>query len=282
MELAYRHWGPQKNSESNGKPQETVVLLHGMGGTGSLWRPIAAHLEEQITVIAPDQRGHGGSRPVPVSEDSFTPEDYGSDVAALLDRLGVLKATVVGHSMGVRTAVALAHLRPDLVRGLVLVDLGFSGPAGGGLGGPLRDFLSDMPMHFASRTEARSHMETRCPDPSIAQYLMAVSVPSAPGSSQITFPFEREALLKTLDAAERSSVRDWMPGILNRGIPILALRGESSRVWSAEDYALEEQFFKKMTGICFETVPGTGHGLPFEKRAVFLERLSRFIENCSS
>ena len=280
MELAYRHWGPQKNSDPSLKTSKTVVLLHGMGGTGSLWRPIAAHLEDQFDVIAPDQRGHGGSRPVPAEESQYTPEDYARDVAALLDQLGSTRATVVGHSMGVRTAVALAHLRPDLVQGLVLVDLGFSGPAGGGLGAPLRDFLSDMPMHFESRARARTHMDAHCPDPSIAQYLMAVSVPASPGSSDITFPFDREALLRTLDAAEKSAIRDWMPAILDRGIPILALRGETSQVWNADEYAAEERFFKNMSGIQFETFPGTGHGLPFEKRGQFLARLVEFIENC--
>jgi N-formylmaleamate deformylase len=281
MQLSYREWGPK---DPDPKPQEEIdslVLLHGMGGTGSLWRPIAAHLEEQFQVIAPDQRGHGGSRPVPAHDFGFTPEDYARDIAELLDQKGISKATVIGHSMGVRTATALAHLRPDLVQGLILVDLGFSGPAGGGLGAPLYEFLKKIPMHFASRADARTYLETNCPDASIGQYLMAVATPQAPGVSDITFPFDREALLKTLESAETSSIRDWMPGILNHGIRILALRGETSRVWSAEDFEREKAFFHGLIRISFETFSGTGHGLPFEKRAAFLERVQAFIRECA-
>ena len=275
MDLAYRHWGIKNNSLSNAQTHPTLVLLHGMGGTGSLWRPIAAHLEEEFQVIAPDQRGHGGSRPVP--DSSFTPEAYGQDVAHLLDQLQIPSAWVVGHSMGVRTACALAHLRPDLVRGLVLVDLGLSGPAGGGLGAPLAEFLRDMPLHFPSRTAARAHMEAHCPDASIGQYLMAVSVPAPGGAGEITFPFDRDALLSTLQAAETSRIRDWIPGILAHHIPILVLRGETSQVWSASDYAEEKSRWSSNPLIQFETFAGAGHGLPFEKRVQFLERLRTFM-----
>ncbi len=277
MELAFRRWGPQKIPESGMPACHAIVLLHGMGGTGSLWRPIAAHLEDQFDIVAPDQRGHGGSRPVPPTEVDFAPENYAQDVAQLLDRLAIRKATVIGHSMGVRTAVALAHLRADLVRDLVLVDLGFSGPAGGGLGTPLKDFLSRMPMQFATRGDARTYLETHCPDSSIAQYLMAVSVPTAPGQASIGFPFDRDALIRTLEAAEESSIGNWLPGILARGIPTLALRGELGQVWSAEDYDREKARFASNSGITFETFPGTGHGLPFEKRTAFLERVKDFI-----
>ena len=76
--------------------------------------------------------------------------------------------------MGVRTAVATAHLAPDLVRGLVLIDLGFYGPAGGGLGTTLSSFLKQVPDSFASRQDAKTYMAQHCPDPAIAQYSIRV------------------------------------------------------------------------------------------------------------
>src|SRR3970040_2274989 len=121
MELACRYWPAQEREIAK------IVLLHGMGGTGSLWRPHAAALEREYSLLAPDQRGHGGSR-LPEHEAGharYLPEDYGLDVRETLQSRDVYPAFVVGHSMGVRTAVATAHLRHPLVRGLVLVDLGF-------------------------------------------------------------------------------------------------------------------------------------------------------------
>jgi pimeloyl-ACP methyl ester carboxylesterase len=80
-----------------------------------------------------------------------------------------------------------------------------------------------------------------------------------------------------LQEAQNSSIRDWIPEILKHGVPILALRGETSEVWSAEEYEKERARFAAFPGIHFETFLGTGHGLPFEKRIAFVERVRSFI-----
>jgi pimeloyl-ACP methyl ester carboxylesterase len=272
MDLAFRRWNSEQ--AESGK----VLLLHGMGGTGALWRPLAASLETDLSVLAPDQRGHGGSRAVPghgPAAPTFTPLDYGRDLVELLDRLAFHPAWVVGHSMGVRSACALAHLKPEWVRGLVLVDLGFSGPAGGGLGEGLASFLKILPMHFPSRAEARAFMQDNCPDPAIAQYLMAVSAPDAAGG--VTFPFDRGALIETIHAARDVSVRGWVEQAGARGMPVLVLRGARSLVWSATEFAAERAHFARYPSIRFEEMEGTGHGLPFEKRLAFVARLRELI-----
>ena len=48
--------------------------------------------------------------------------DFATDLAALLDRLNVREATIVGLSIGGMIAQELYRLRPDLVRSLVLCD----------------------------------------------------------------------------------------------------------------------------------------------------------------
>ncbi len=259
--------------------KEKLVFLHGMGGTGNLWRPVAASLEEHYEILAPDQRGHGQSQiphtPGSRLEPRYTPLDYGQDVVETLDALDFKPAWIIGHSMGVRTACAVAHLSPALVRGLVLVDLGFSGPAGGGLGQGLADFLRGFPIFFLTRAEARNYMSANCPDPSIGQYLMAVSRARADGA--IEFPFDRAALLATLDAARDASVRTWVRALGSTGMPILVLRGALSGVWSKKEFEEERARFTDLPGVCFEEFADAGHGLPFEKRLEFATRLERFI-----
>ena len=146
MLLAHHLWHKpgnfQKNSQGSSLESERILLLHGMGGTGSIWRPLAASLEEQLPVLALDQRGHGKSRVTSGrTAPEYTPLAYGRDVVETLDQLNFHPTWVVGHSMGVRTACATAHLRPEWIRGLILVDLGFSGVAGGGLGENLARFI---------------------------------------------------------------------------------------------------------------------------------------------
>ena len=268
---------------TNSVPKSTLVFLHGMGGTGSLWRPIAAALEEQYQVLAPDQRGHGGSRSASLGADpaQFHPLEYGKDIVETLHEHGVKRAFLIGHSMGVRTACAVAHLAPDLVQGLVLIDLGFTGPAGGGLGKGLEDFLGILPSEFSSRAEARAFLSARCPDPSMGAYLAAVAM-TDPQTGRTTFPFDRGALQATLQAIKNFSVRNWALEAAAVGKPILALRGENSLVWDSKAYQLEKSLFTAYPKVQFEEVPGTGHGLPFEKRAVFIQRLLNFLSQNQS
>lgn len=269
MLLAHHIW--QKNTNF----AERVLLLHGMGGTAAIWRPMGASLEENYSVLSMDQRGHGKSRVVADREaPSYTPLAYGRDVVETLEHLQFHPTWVIGHSMGVRTACATAHLKPEWVRGMVLVDLGFSGVAGGGLGEGLARFIRKLPERFESREAARTFMNAECPDPSIAQYLMAVSTSGPDG---VSFPFDHGALIETILAARDASVRGWVRELGERGMPILVLRGALSQVWSHEEFEEERTRFADLPSVVFEEFAGTGHGLPFEKRAAFVERVLSFM-----
>ena len=275
MKLATKEWGTEHSTN--------LVFLHGMGGVGALWRPIAAVLEDHYRIIAVDQRGHGGSRPVPfdarAQRPDFSPAAFGSDVIETLSDMQVSKAFFVGHSMGVRTAVACAHLDPDRVQGLALIDLGFSGPAGGGLGKTLADFLRILPEQFASRAAARQYMVDHCPEVSIGQYLMAVSSVNEHGV--VTFPFDHSSLIDTIDASIQISTEAWLKAFAETGKPILVIRGENSAVYLRERYLQEYERFKNYLNVRFVEMKGTGHGLPFEKRKEFCEKITQWVSSAS-
>lgn len=288
MLLSFNLWpqiGTTSAASESHKPlpssDHRVALLHGMGGTGALWRPVAASLENHYWVMAFDQRGHGKSRFVRATggrdaqQEGFTPLHYGRDVIETLGSENFHPTWLIGHSMGVRTACAAAHLRPDWVRGLVLVDLGFFGPAGGGLGEGLARFLRVLPTQFATREDARKFMTENCPDPSIAQYLMATSVRAPDGT--ITFPFDHAALIETIEAAAQVSVRSWVRELSAKGMPILVLRGAQSLVWSHEEYEEERKLLAAYPSVVFKEFEGAGHGLPFEQRARFVAELESFF-----
>ncbi len=270
MILAFQSWGQPPTD-----PRRRIVLLHGLGGTGSLWRPIAAHLETEFQVIAPDQRGHGKSKAA--AETRFGPLDYGKDLLETLDKNTLVPAFFAGHSMGARSACAAAFLQPEVCLGLVLIDIGFSGLAGGGLGKTLRSFLEILPPSFPSRADARIFMNQNCPDPSIALYLLAVAEITSNG--ELRFPFDRDALLSTLDQAQGTELRPWIQKILEHGVPVLALRGERSTVWSRDEFEEEKEFFRNFPSLRFLEVPEAGHGLPFEKREIFLQALKDFVHD---
>lgn len=95
-----------------------LVLLHGFPLDHHLWDDIASLLEEAFDLIIPDLRGFGESTTV---DSPYTMDDYASDIAGLLDHLGIEKAAIAGHSMGGYVALAFARLYPERVSGLGLV-----------------------------------------------------------------------------------------------------------------------------------------------------------------
>jgi pimeloyl-ACP methyl ester carboxylesterase len=95
-----------------------LVLVHGYPLDHHLWDEVVPLLEDTFDLILPDLRGFGESSTV----DSFyTMEDYASDLAGLLDHLGIQKAAIAGHSMGGYVALAFARLFRERVSGLGLI-----------------------------------------------------------------------------------------------------------------------------------------------------------------
>lgn len=94
-----------------------VVFLHAMGTDLHLWDAVLPLLPEGLRLIRVDLRGHGQS---PCPEGDYFMGDLVADVAAVLDRLKLRDAVVVGMSMGGMIAQGLAAERLDQVRALVL------------------------------------------------------------------------------------------------------------------------------------------------------------------
>lgn len=288
MELHFFKWTPRDNSNF----RKMLVFLHGMGGTGQIWRPIAASLEEEFLCIAPDQRGHGQSRPVPPSESGkFHATDYARDVMELLSRLvPTEKPTeiyLIGHSMGVRTALATAAmitsdagsaLPKNILKGLIAIDIGLQSKWGGGIGTPLADFIRALPKSFPDRATMREHLFAHCPDPAIAQYLSAVARKISDSPEAWAFPFDHEALVQTIHQADDAPIEQWVRDIYAAGVPVLTLRGVNSKVWLKDDY---EKSRVALTNplMTFEEWPDAGHGLPFEQRLKFVERVREFCRS---
>jgi len=85
----------------SGDPQ--LLLIHGLGGTGDVWRGWRPLLEERWpgAWVAPDLPGHGGSAPLP----AYT---FDALAAALVDAVGDHQTVVFGHSLGGVVGLALA------------------------------------------------------------------------------------------------------------------------------------------------------------------------------
>ncbi|MCF8570225.1 alpha/beta hydrolase [Gordonia sp. HY002] len=97
-----------------------VVLVHGMGGDRTTWRPLASRLRrEGRTVVSFDMRGHGRTGPA----DSYRLDDFRDDLARVVDEVGVERVDLVGHSLGAHTALRFAISAPERARRIVLEEV---------------------------------------------------------------------------------------------------------------------------------------------------------------
>ena len=105
----------------------TVILLHGYAETSRMWRPIFPQLTERFTVIAPDLPGIGDSA---ISADGQDMKTAAVRIHALARKLGVEKARVLGHDIGLMVAYAYAAQFPAETEKLVVMDAFLPGVEG--------------------------------------------------------------------------------------------------------------------------------------------------------
>src|SRR5580704_9079820 len=96
-----------------------LVLLHGYAETSLMWKPIIPALAKRFTVIAPDLPGIGDSD---IPADGLDMKSAAVHIHDLAKSLGVQKAEVVGHDIGLMVAYAYAAQFPAEVTKLVLMD----------------------------------------------------------------------------------------------------------------------------------------------------------------
>jgi len=96
-----------------------LVILPGLFGSTGNWRPMARRLAVKYRVLVVDLRNHGRSP----HADSMTYEEMAEDVLMLLDKQGMARVALLGHSMGGKVAMSFALAYPNRVGALVVADV---------------------------------------------------------------------------------------------------------------------------------------------------------------
>lgn len=108
------HYNDSGNPE--GSP---VILLHGWGCNFNTVKSIASCLEDGMRVLSLDLPGHGKSEE---PGDVWGSYDFASLILNFIHELNLEKPSLIGHSFGGRTSIALSGKNPDLFNKIVLVD----------------------------------------------------------------------------------------------------------------------------------------------------------------
>lgn len=248
----------------------TVVLLHGYTGHARTWDTLAERLVDRRRVVAIDARGHGESGWAPDGDYSVARQV--ADVVDVLAALRLPRATVLGLSMGGRTALDLAATHPDLVDRLVVVDIGpevaASGAARIGARAAQPDVFDDPDEAYAAlragnaiapeaalRARARQNLMLRPDGRWTWRYDAALRGPGGTGLPRPD-PAEQWALLPRITA------------------PTLLVRGELSDVLAADDAA---RMVREIPHCTFVEVAGSGHSVPLDKPDEFAAAVLPFL-----
>jgi len=98
---------------------EPVILVHGYAQNSHMWRPLMKELGKTHLVIAPDLRGFGDTAK---PEGGYDKKTMAQDVHALAQSLGIKKAGIAGHDIGLMVAYAYASQFPAEVDRIALLD----------------------------------------------------------------------------------------------------------------------------------------------------------------
>ncbi|WP_353267747.1 alpha/beta hydrolase [Gemmatimonas sp.] len=239
-----------RDSGPRGAP--TLVLLHGLGASLHTWEPWARALETQYRVVRFDFPGHGLSG-APLDND-YSDARSRRLLVALLDSLGVPRATLVGNSMGGRIAWSFAAEHPERMEKLVLIAPdGFESPG----------FAYDKPAEVPAVLGAMRWVLPRAM--LVANLAPAYAQPSRLTDSTATryydlmlAPGNRERLLQRM---QQTVLTDPIPRLRRITAPTLLL-------WGAQDQMIPvsnaQDYLAAIPGATLVTLPGLGH-LPFEE-----------------
>jgi len=123
LAMHYQEWGEKDNPE-------VLICVHGLTRNGHDFDFLAKHLAKDFRIICPDIWGRGQSEWLPTSQTYGYPI-YLQQIKALLDKLELRQVNWLGTSMGGLIGLMLAAESPELIKRMVLNDIGQTVPLKG-------------------------------------------------------------------------------------------------------------------------------------------------------
>ncbi|HKS47014.1 MAG TPA: alpha/beta hydrolase [Amycolatopsis sp.] len=142
----------------NADADDTTLLVHGLNRELHVWDSVAERLAATRRVICVDLRGHGRSG---WAADGYSVQAFASDLAGLLDHLGIEEIQYTSHSLGSRIGIAFAATWRGRLRHLLLSECGPEIPRDQALA--LREFSRNRRSWFDSPEETLGHLRALNP-----------------------------------------------------------------------------------------------------------------------
>jgi pimeloyl-ACP methyl ester carboxylesterase len=253
-------------SQDGPRDAPALVLIHGFAGSTRWWDPLVPMLARSHRVIRIDLLGHG--RSAKPAGDGYEIPEQGARVGAALDRLGVKRATVVGHSTGGSVATALAEQRPDLVTALALVNTGprLDAFISNGLAGQLMFTPVVGQLLWRLRTDSLLREGLSTGFSRTGYEIPQQLVDDVRGTTYHAFTATSQAVD---DYLEQRALPERLTAV---GKPLLVIFGEDDRRWRSASAAE----YHAVPGARVTLLPGVGHSPMLEDPPLTAEHLLAF------
>lgn|SRR5581483_9341046 len=252
-----------------------IVLLHCYTCSMYWWDGLAPLLERDHRVIRIDLLGHGGSdKP----SAGYSMRDQATAVAEALAKLGVVNATVVGHSLGGIVATALAEQSPRLASRIVLIDSGPTTRRHQSLG----ERIGYWPI--VGQTEYRlSHI---APKSVVGGQYDQVFAPGYQRSSGFQNPDQPVDDLRTMTYTAYEETQDEADSYLRDAslpdrlaashLPVMVIFGAEDQVFDAQESIAA--YRHGVPGVQTHVIPGAGHSPNVEKPSLVAPLILAFSQ----
>jgi len=251
-----------------------LVLAHATGFCGAVWSPMVPELRERFRVVTLDQRGHGDSdKP----ERDYAWRDFSTDLAGVIDGLGLRDVYAVGHSKGGAAVAGVVAHHPGRIARAVLLDPVLMAPLPEVVEAvnPLAAGARRRRMIWDSREQMLASFAARPPFDRwrrdfLDAYLEGGTRDRADGTVELKCPGEIEA--RVYEGGVRSSSLEYLP-LMN--VPTLLVSG-------GESLTLPPKRARQAAALLpqgqLEILPGVGHFIPMEAPDAVLRLLRAFLE----
>jgi esterase len=239
-----------------------LIILHGLLGSSDNWHSFGIKFGERFHTLALDARNHGKSP----HSDVFDYPSMAADVVEFMSQQNIRAASVLGHSMGGKTAALAALLYPDTVDKLIVVDIAPRSyrDRNDQIFGALHSIDVNA---FSFRKDIDTALSATISDFGIRQFLMKNLGRNESG--RFYWKMNLEAIEKNYDR-----INEELPRARQFDKPALFIRGGRSEHIRQSDFPLIRELFPAAQ---IATIKNAGHWIHADAPEEFFSRVMEFL-----
>lgn len=238
-----------------------VILLHGWLGSWGLWQETMTYLGQYYRTYALDFWGFGESGK---KRNTYQVQDFISLVDQFMDKLGILHAPLVGHSMGGTVSLSMAFQYPERVDKVCVV----GSPIVGSSLAPLLKLAGYRPIAFlifnlfgTFRAGMRVYSRFICNDPRFPDMMDS-------DLSKTTL----ESFLISISTLRRTDLR---PSLHKINVPVMGMYGDIDKIVHPRQWEVLSRYYPAAST---ERFPKAGHFIMLDEPTLFIQKLKSFLD----